>query len=282
MAHDAAYENAAVAIDGARLHPSDLDRLRHDRLRGGRLREATSPMTKPTRVAWTEGLVCLNPLRSSGPGPRGLGIARWDDFGPHPPAWRPPSDPPCRGPMACSAVMDTQQFWKLIEEARSRVPAPDNGDAVAEQAAALLALRPPREIIAADRILSGLMADSYRSPLWGAAYVINGGCSDDGFDYFRGWLITQGRETFERIIADPDALAGLPAVRAFAADGLDIWCEEALSIAWTAHQTATGEELPNDGFSIRLPDLDPDWNFDFDDREEMSRRLPRLTKLYPE
>ncbi|MFE2726702.1 hypothetical protein, partial [Kitasatospora sp. NPDC059327] len=25
--------------------------------------------------------------------------------------------------------MDTQQFWKLIEEARSQVPAPDNGDA---------------------------------------------------------------------------------------------------------------------------------------------------------
>ncbi|MFF5497583.1 DUF4240 domain-containing protein [Streptomyces aquilus] len=43
---------------------------------------------------------------------------------------------------------------------------------------------------------------------------MNGGCSDDGFDYFRGWPIAQGREDFERATADPDALAELPAVRA--------------------------------------------------------------------
>ncbi|MFE0732964.1 DUF4240 domain-containing protein [Streptomyces antibioticus] len=176
--------------------------------------------------------------------------------------------------------MDTKQFWKLIEEARSQVPAPDNGDAVAERAATLLALRPAQEIVAAQQALWGLMADSYRAPVWGAAYVINGGCSDDGFDYFRGWLITQGRETFERVIADPDVLADLPAVRAFAADGIDIECEEALSIAWTAHQEATGEELPNDAFTIRYPELDPEWNFDFEDEDELGRRLPRLTELY--
>ncbi|MFD8597525.1 DUF4240 domain-containing protein [Kitasatospora sp. NPDC059646] len=176
--------------------------------------------------------------------------------------------------------MDTQQFWKLIEEARSQVPAADNGDAVAERAIALLALHPVQEIIAADRVLRGLMADSYRAPLWGAAYVINGGCSDDGFDYFRGWLITQGRETFERIIADPDALADLPAVRAFAADGIDIDCEAALGIAWNAHKEATGEELPNDAFTIRYPELDPEWNFDFEGEDELDARLPRLTALY--
>ncbi|MER7757958.1 DUF4240 domain-containing protein [Kitasatospora sp. NPDC097643] len=176
--------------------------------------------------------------------------------------------------------MDTQQFWKLIEDARSRVPAPDDGDAVARRAAELLALRPAQEIVAAQQILWSLMADSYRAPLWGAAYLINGGCSDDGFDYFRGWLITQGRATFEHAIADPDALAELPAVRAFAADGFDIECEEALSIAWDAHQMATGEKLPNDAFGTRYPDLDPEWDFDFDDDEELGRRLPRLTALY--
>lgn len=177
--------------------------------------------------------------------------------------------------------MDTQQFWQLIDEARTRVPAPDNGAEVAEQATALLALRPAQEIIVAEQILWGLMADSYRAPLWGAAYMINGGCSDDGFDYFRGWLITQGRATFERVIADPDALAELPAVRAFAADGIDIECEEALVIAWDAHQAATGEELPNNGFTINYPALDPGWNFDFADGDELSRRLPRLAALYP-
>ncbi|MEU4116494.1 DUF4240 domain-containing protein [Kitasatospora sp. NPDC028055] len=176
--------------------------------------------------------------------------------------------------------MDTQQFWKLIEEARSQVPAPDDGDAVARQAAALLALRPTGEIVAAQQVLWDLMADSYRGPLWGAAYMINGGCSDDGFDYFRGWLITQGRAAFESVIADPDRLAGLPAVRAFAADGIDIECEKALSIAWDAHHEATGEELPGDAFTIRYPALDPDWGFDFGDGDQLRRRLPRLAALY--
>ncbi|WP_329611668.1 DUF4240 domain-containing protein [Kitasatospora herbaricolor] len=127
--------------------------------------------------------------------------------------------------------MDTQQFWKLIEEARSQALTStlDDGYAVAERAAALLALRPVQEIVAAQQAFWDLMTDSYRAPLWGAAYVINGGCSDDGFDYFRGWLITQGRETFERVITDPDALADLPTVGAFAERGIDGECEAALS-----------------------------------------------------
>ena len=57
------------------------------------------------------------------------------------------------------------------------------------------------------------MADSYRSSLWAAVYVINGGCSHDGFDYFRGWLMLQGRETFGQAVADPGSLADLAAAR---------------------------------------------------------------------
>ncbi|MER7341367.1 DUF4240 domain-containing protein [Streptomyces sp. NPDC000075] len=40
-------------------------------------------------------------------------------------------------------------------------------------------------------------------PAVGTAHGANGGCSDDGFDYFCGWLITQGPEAFERVVADP-------------------------------------------------------------------------------
>jgi hypothetical protein len=45
--------------------------------------------------------------------------------------------------------------------------------------------------------------------LWGAAYVIEGGCSDDSFDYFRAYLISRGRAVYERAIADPDSLADI-------------------------------------------------------------------------
>ncbi|MGY5036561.1 DUF4240 domain-containing protein [Streptomyces sp. 900116325] len=175
--------------------------------------------------------------------------------------------------------MNKEQFWMLIEKAREHVPDTRDGSAIAGRVSALLARRSAQEITAAQQTLWDLMADSYQNPLWAAAYVVNGGCSDDGFDYFRGWLIAQGRTVFERAVADPDTLAVLPDVRAAAAEGI-FDCEEMLSIAWNAHQKTTGQELPADAFTIRYPDLDPAWDFDFDDREEMARRLPALTALY--
>ncbi|MBL3669821.1 DUF4240 domain-containing protein [Streptomyces sp. M2CJ-2] len=178
--------------------------------------------------------------------------------------------------------MNKQQFWQLIEAARNQASNPNDGEDVAHRATSQLATHPTEEIVAAQQVLWNLMADSYTNPLWAAAYVINGGCSDDGFDYFRGWLIAQGREAFERVVAAPDALAELPIVRASAADGLDLECEEALSIVWNAHIMATGKQLPDDAFTIRYPELDPTWNFDFDDHGEMTRRLPRLAALHLE
>ncbi|MFF0598593.1 DUF4240 domain-containing protein [Streptomyces antibioticus] len=178
--------------------------------------------------------------------------------------------------------MNKDQFWQLIEAARDQASNPNNDEAVARETTSLLASRPVEEIVAAEEVLWDLMVDSYTNPLWAAAYLINGGCSDDGFDYFRGWLIAQGREVFERAVADPDALAGLPLVQASAADGFDLEGEGMLVIAWNAHISATGDQLPARPGTIRYPELDPAWNFDFDDRGEMTRRLPRLAALYLE
>lgn len=54
--------------------------------------------------------------------------------------------------------------------------------------------------------MSELMNLAYTHELWGAAYVINGGSSDDGFLYFRAWLILRGRGVFEVALRDPDSL----------------------------------------------------------------------------
>ena len=187
-----------------------------------------------------------------------------------------------QAPDASFDTMDMQQFWKLIEDARRQVPDPADGEEVAARAAALLSAYPREEIVAAEQVLGELMAWSYRTPLWAAAYVINGGCSNDGFDYFRGWLILQGREVFEHVVADPDALADLPVIRARALGAACLECEDTLYIASRAHRAATGEDLPPDPFPIRYRelDLDPVWDFDFDDGTEMKRRLPRLAALF--
>lgn len=47
---------------------------------------------------------------------------------------------------------------------------------------------------------------SYKQELWAVAYVVLGGCSDDGFDYFRFWLIVQGRKVFYNALENADTL----------------------------------------------------------------------------
>ncbi|WP_326565950.1 DUF4240 domain-containing protein [Amycolatopsis rhabdoformis] len=165
--------------------------------------------------------------------------------------------------------MNEPEFWQLID--------PAAGEHVVSRAAELLAARPRAEIVAAERTVSGLLVQSYRSSLWAAAYLVNGGCSDDGFDYFRGWLLTQGREVFTRAVADPDSLADVPAIRAAAAEGAELECEEILYLAATAHLAATGEPLPEPE-PVALPPLDAD--FDFEDPDEVRERLPRLSALF--
>jgi hypothetical protein len=184
--------------------------------------------------------------------------------------------------MGSSIAVDNQGLWDLIKAARGQVRDPADAEAVAARAAMLLSARSRGEIVSADEVLWGLMADSYRNPLWAAAYLINGGCSDDGFEYFRGWLIMQGREVYERVVANPDALVDLAGIRAKAASRRLVECEDTLHIASRAYRAATGEEFPRPAFRIEYPELDPDWDFDFDDRAEMAERLPRLAALFPD
>ena len=38
------------------------------------------------------------------------------------------------------------------------------------------------------------------------AYAVMGGCSDDGFVDFRGWLVLKGREACEQVLSSPEKL----------------------------------------------------------------------------
>jgi hypothetical protein len=180
--------------------------------------------------------------------------------------------------------MDREQFWALIEAARAAT-----GDDCEQQAAHLVATLRQRsvgEILDWDRIHDELMVESYRWDLWGAAYLINGGCSDDGFDYFRGWLLTQGRATWEAAVADPDSLAAHPQIRARNRQGSrvdSLWCERVLGVAYDAYEAVTGQEFtvevtaeaPSDAAN-QDGEFSMGEDFDFDDAQEMRRRYPRL------
>src|SRR5215469_4606306 len=175
--------------------------------------------------------------------------------------------------------MDIQQFWRLIDTARGQVADAADTEAVAARVVVLLSALRPEEIVTVQRVLSGLLADSYQTSLWAAAYLINGGCSDDGFEYFRGWLIAQGRQAFEQGRADPDSLAELPVIGPPRIGRPPVECEEMLYIARRGYFAATGEEVPLEAVTLwhPYPYLADDW--DFDDRAEMARPRPRLTAL---
>jgi len=178
--------------------------------------------------------------------------------------------------------MDREQFWALIEAAKAAT----GGDCRAQTAQLVAALRQRsvNDVLAWDRIHDELMVQSYRWDLWGAAYLINGGCSDDGFDDFRGWLLGQGHATCLATLADPDSLADHPQVRGRRPlqgwiDHLD--CQDILGVAYRAYEALTGQEFtvevpgrhPWPGF----PDLGERW--DFDDATQMRARYPRLWEV---
>lgn len=176
--------------------------------------------------------------------------------------------------------MRLDDWWQVVEAARSTVDDADDPEAVADEVRLILQERDPEEVAELAQPLGDLLSASYNWELWAAAYLINGGASDDGFEYFRGWLITQGREVFEQALDDPDSLAGRPAVRSAAEEGYDLECEDILHVVHAAYEDLTGEHLPAGLYSVEYPDLGPDW--DFDDDEEMAQHLPRLSELYLE
>jgi hypothetical protein len=167
--------------------------------------------------------------------------------------------------------MTGDAFWDIIALSKTQVA--EGVDPFCErQAAALetvLSRLVPSEIIDFDRIFRDCMEAANDWHLWGAAYIINGGCSDDGFAYFRGWLIAQGRDVYALALQDPDALVDF-------VDGErdDYEGESMLYAAGQAYEATTGSEMPyvvvtgGDTRGVQ-------WT-----EEELDQMLPRLTLLY--
>lgn len=101
--------------------------------------------------------------------------------------------------------MDQQQFWTIVAAAKDA--AGHDVDARPDALKRELSSLDASAIQAFQRRYDSLIGRANRWDLWGAAYLMNGGCSDDGFLYFRAWLISEGRAIFEEALSDPDSLA---------------------------------------------------------------------------
>ena len=188
--------------------------------------------------------------------------------------------------------MDDETFWNLIEDCRRRTPDPDERVAwLSGQLARGAELEIVRFQICLDRVLT----PTFTWELWAAADRIMGWCSDDSFFYFQLWLVGLGRDAFERVARDPDALAELPEVVRLVGREREAWDEEEWLVweeldyaALRAFTQVTGRSEGDffDAVEAQRGDgsgpLDPAGErWDARDDTEAERRLPRLRALFP-
>ncbi|MEP3654143.1 MAG: DUF4240 domain-containing protein [Litorimonas sp.] len=100
--------------------------------------------------------------------------------------------------------MSDKNFWAIIDASISE----DQSKQATTLAADLSQLNKD-QLIAFESSYRSKLEAAYRWDLWAAAYIINGGCSDDGFDYFCDWLISRGQEVFNTALENPESLIGI-------------------------------------------------------------------------
>jgi len=140
--------------------------------------------------------------------------------------------------------MTDDQFWAMIASSRENA----EGDAQTDQLKSLLSRLAPPEILAFEQLLFAKRAESYRWDLWGIATLIHGDfCSDDSFEDFRLWLISQGREAYEQVLANPEAVLDLldreRVSRKYAYVPRFMDYEALGAVAYEAYEGVTGEAL---------------------------------------
>jgi hypothetical protein len=168
--------------------------------------------------------------------------------------------------------MDESTFWEIIESAKSA--ANGSHQSQLDELERLLSTREPAELVAFDALFEGLHRRAYTWELWGAAYVINGGCSDDSFADFRSWLISRGRERYEKSLRDPDSLAELES-DAEVGDGY--FFEEFAYVASRVYERETDGMLPIDVRPFPRQPSGEEWQ---EDSQELARLYPRLSAKF--
>jgi hypothetical protein len=196
-----------------------------------------------------------------------VAVAHWAGCGgesdpPAGPAAAPPSN-------SATGRLGEAGFWRLVDAARREA---EDTEGRTERLESELARLPAQQIAEFAEIRRRLDERAYTWRLWGAAYVIEDGCSDDCFRDFRAYLISLGRGTYEAALRDPDSLA--PMVQ----DAETGDWENADNVAPDVYEDRTGEELPGgDSEPSGEPRGEP---WDDEQQEALVQRYPALAARF--
>ncbi|NHZ36271.1 DUF4240 domain-containing protein [Massilia sp. CCM 8692] len=169
--------------------------------------------------------------------------------------------------------LEKNDFWTLIDA--SRLAADHDPEAQVDTLEGLLAELEADQIVEFDRLMVEHVNRAYHWDLWAAAYIIGGGCSDDGFMDFTGWLIGKGEQVYEAALRDADSLADV-------VGEADDECQVegmlyAPGKAWEEKTGRSGDDFPRHMFAFQDGPHGESW-----DEDAVDARLPRLAAMFSE
>ncbi len=175
-------------------------------------------------------------------------------------------------------MLDEDLYWLIIGKSLKGTSDQDEQEQFLIREIAKLT---PKEMIGFRLRTDKLLYDTYNSEMWCAGYIMNGGCSDDSFEYFRNWVISRGKETYYKAKDNPDSLIGE------VDDELEMYDFESFwYVALEAFRTTTGKDLydyiDDENFKTKegqYPQFDFTW--EEENPESMKKICPKLfTKLW--
>lgn len=175
-------------------------------------------------------------------------------------------------PEKTAEMLDENRYWAIIQKAQDET---EDLDEMEEYLTEEVEKLTPKEMVGFYLRTQYLMHKSYTSALWCAGYIINGGCSDDGFEYFRLWLISAGKDIFYNAVADPDSLVDIVEQDN---DGYEF---EALTyVPINALENKTGQDLydyiDDENFKYSAGALEMEFTWEEEDAASQKKLCPKL------
>jgi len=165
--------------------------------------------------------------------------------------------------------MTVDEFWDIVD--RVHASAPHDMDTKCRLLEQELLRLPLTEVLSFERHFGECYCRANKWDIWGAAYLIHRGCSNDGFMDFRSTLISLGRRAFEAALVRADSLADFDIDPEWA-------CYEGYQyVASKVYRDYHKYEPPENTERSKYPSGPTGEHFD---EEEMTPRFPRLVAKY--
>jgi hypothetical protein len=163
-------------------------------------------------------------------------------------------------------LMEEDKFWSIIH--RSVIQSKNDYQLQQTLLEKELDVLNPDQILQFDNRFRYLRGMAYRWDLWGVAFIMNGGCSDDCFSDFRGWLIGHGRQVYYNALSDPESIRVLSFDRnADEFEGLSY-------VPMTVYENKTKTSMPN-GIKENQSIIGEEW-----EEDELPLLFPKVSSKW--